>query len=54
MQYNLKQVNERISKCNGNVKVRLGEFRTFIKSKKYIWMAVRISTYTKSYAKYLI
>lgn len=37
MRYNLRHINKSISKYNMNIKVRLGEFCTYINDKKYTW-----------------
>lgn len=51
--YNLRQLNKKISNLNLNIKVRLGEFCTFINNKKYTWMLGKFVAYSNEDADYL-
>lgn len=51
--YNLRQLNKKISNLNLNIKVRLGEFCTFINNKKYSWMPGKFVAYSNEDADYL-
>lgn len=51
--FNLRQLNKKILNLNMNIKVRLGEFCTFINNKKYTWMLGKFIAYSTDDANYL-